>query len=229
VSSAPYAASIAAVLLVLQGCGGGTTAAAATGGGAVLKVPVASSPVDGPADAWVTIVEFSDFECPYCAAVQPALVSVLQEFGPDVRLVFKNFPLSMHAHARPVAIAAECAHAQGRFWEFHDLVFAGHSALFDAADFEAALAQVAAQAGVDAGPWQACRADPATEAKVIGDMQVGVRWGIGSTPSFVVNGALLVGNQPASAFRTAITRARDLARASGVPADRYYDTVILGP
>jgi protein-disulfide isomerase len=93
-------------------------------------VPVDGSPVLGPADAWVTIVEFSDFECPFCARVQTTLDTVLPEFGSDVRLVFKNFPLSFHAYARPAAIAAECAHAQGRFWEFHDLVFAGQAALF---------------------------------------------------------------------------------------------------
>ena len=93
-------------------------------------VPVGTSPVSGPADAWVTIVEFSDFECPYCALVQPTLDTVLTGAGSDVRLVFKHFPLSMHAHARPAAIAADCAHAQGRFWEFHDLVFAGQATLF---------------------------------------------------------------------------------------------------
>jgi protein-disulfide isomerase len=94
-------------------------------------VPIGSSAVSGPADAWVTIVEFSDFECPYCAAVQPALETALAEAGADARLVFKNFPLSRHAQAVPTAIAAECAHGQGRFWEFHDLVFAQQSALFD--------------------------------------------------------------------------------------------------
>jgi protein-disulfide isomerase len=93
-------------------------------------VPVGISPVSGPADALVTIVEFSDFECPYCGMVQPTLHAVLPTAGSDVRLVFKHFPLSMHAHARPTAIAADCAHAQGRFWEFHDLVFAGQVKLF---------------------------------------------------------------------------------------------------
>jgi protein-disulfide isomerase len=93
-------------------------------------MPVGTSPSTGPADAWVTIVEFSDFECPYCAAVQGTLQSVLSTAGSDVRHVFKHFPLSFHAGARPTAIAAECARAQGRFWEFHDLVFARQSSLF---------------------------------------------------------------------------------------------------
>jgi len=93
-------------------------------------VPVGTSPSTGPADAWVTIVEFSDFQCPFCAAVKGTLHTVLSTAGSDVRHVFKHFPLSSHAHARPAAIAAECARVQGRFWEFHDLVFGGQSGLF---------------------------------------------------------------------------------------------------
>ena len=184
--------------------------------------------MDGPADAWVTVVTFSDFECPYCAAVQPTLAAVLPEFGGDVRLVFKNFPLSMHRHARPAAVAAACAHAQGRFWQFHDLVFGQQSALFGASDFEAALASVAAGAGLDVPLWLACRSAPAADAAVIEDMALGARVGISGTPSFVVNGSLLVGNQPASAFRSAIEAARTRARASGIPAAEYYEKVVLG-
>lgn len=98
---------------------------------AVPQVPVGTSPVRGPADAWITIVEFSDFQCPYCATVQATLATVLPEYGTEVRVVFKNYPLSFHSHARTIAIAAECAHSQGRFWPFHDLVFGGQPALFD--------------------------------------------------------------------------------------------------
>ena len=97
---------------------------------AVPQVPVGNSPVSGPADAWITIVEFSDFQCPYCATVQATLATVLPEYGTEVRVVFKNYPLSFHRHARTIAIAAECAQAQGRFWQFHDLVFGGQQALF---------------------------------------------------------------------------------------------------
>jgi protein-disulfide isomerase len=92
-------------------------------------VPVGTSPVIGPADAWVTIVEFSDFGCPHCAAVQPVLDTLLLEYGSDVRLVFKNYPF-LGADSRTAAVAAECAGAQGLFWGFHDLVFADQSQLF---------------------------------------------------------------------------------------------------
>jgi protein-disulfide isomerase len=97
---------------------------------AVPQIPVGTSPVRGPAEAWITVVEFSDFQCPYCATAQSTLATVLPEYGTDVRVVFKNYPLSFHSHARTIAIAAECAHAQGRFWQFHDLVFGGQQALF---------------------------------------------------------------------------------------------------
>jgi protein-disulfide isomerase len=96
----------------------------------VPAIPVGASPVSGPAEAWVTVVVFSDFECPFCAAAQQTLAALLPGYGADVRLVFKHFPLSMHAHARATAIAAECAAAQGAFWAFHDLVFSDPSGLF---------------------------------------------------------------------------------------------------
>ena len=213
----------ATLVLTLAACGSD-----ASDGSTVLKVPVGNSPVDGPADAWVTIVTFSDFQCPYCGAVQPTLATVLPEFGGDVRLVFKHFPLSMHGRARPAAVAATCAHAQGRFWEFHDLVFGEQAALFGGSDFEAALASVASRAGLDVTAWQACRSDQAPDAIVSADMDLGARLGIQGTPTFVVNGAAIVGAMPASTFRTAIEAARKRARASGVPAADYYDKVVLG-
>ena len=221
----------AALALALSACGASSTGGPSGADGAtpaVLKVPVGSSPVNGPADAWVTIVAFSDFECPYCATVQPTLATVLPEFGGDVRLVFKHFPLSIHRHARTAAVAAACAHAQGRFWEFHDLLFGEQAALFGAADFEGALASVAARSGLDSTLWESCRAAPGADAVVIEDMTLGVRVGVPGTPTFFVNGVRLVGNQPASAFRSAIEAARTRARSSGVPAAEYYDKVILG-
>ena len=221
----------AALALLLTACGTSSPAPASgdgTAGTTVLKVPVGSSPVDGPADAWVTVVTFSDFECPYCASVQSTLASVLPEFGADVRLVFKHFPLSIHRHARTAAVAGACAHVQGRFWEFHDLVFGEQAALFGAADFEGALHSVAVRSGLDATAWQSCRASPDADAVVVGDMALGARVGIRGTPTFVVNGSLLVGSQPASVFRSAIEAARTRARASGIPAAEYYDRAILG-
>lgn len=94
------------------------------------SVPVSGSPVRGPADAWVTLVEFSDFECPYCASVQATIDQLRLAYPADVRVVFKHYPLSFHAHARAAAIAAECAGEQGRFWEMHDAIFQGRAGIF---------------------------------------------------------------------------------------------------
>ena len=103
-------ALVAALRRLLAACGSST---ATDGTAGAARVPVGDSPVDGPADAWVTVVEFSDFQCPFCVRVQPTLAQVLPEYGPDVRHVFKHFPLSQHARAIPAAVAAECARAQG--------------------------------------------------------------------------------------------------------------------
>ena len=85
--------------------------------GSRLKVPVGDSPQRGPSDAWVTVVEFADFECPFCRSAQPALTGIEAVYAGDLRLVFKHFPLtSIHPHARAAAVAAECAGEQGKFW-----------------------------------------------------------------------------------------------------------------
>ncbi len=222
----PIARRLGAPLLAvaLAACGSGPAPATAT----VMRVPVGTSPVRGPADAWVTVVEFSDFQCPYCAQAHATLATVLPEFGSDVRLVYKHFPLSFHARARPTAVASVCAQAQGLFWPFHDLVFARWAALMNGPDFEGTLAQVAADAGVEPTAWRACRADPASDAVVSADAALGSRMGVTATPTFAVNGVPIVGAAPAADFRAAIEAARTAARASGVPAAQYYDRVVLG-
>jgi protein-disulfide isomerase len=213
--------------LLLAACGTSAPADANGIGPVVARVPVGDSPVRGPADAWVTIVEFSDFQCPYCRAAQPTLATVLPEFGSDVRHVFKHFPISGHAYALPGAVAAVCAHDQGPFWEFHDRLFAAPASIFGSA-FETALDEMAALSGLDVAAWQACRVAQAATTAVGRDSLQGVNAGVSGTPTFVVNGALLVGARPAADFRAAIEAARTKARASGVPAAQYYDKVILG-
>jgi protein-disulfide isomerase len=213
--------------LVLAACGTSAPADSSGLGPVVARVPVGDSPVSGPADAWVTIVEFSDFQCPYCRSAQPTLATVLPEFGADVRHVFKHYPLSGHAYALPSAVAAVCAHDQGRFWELHDRLFAAQGSIFGSG-FETALAEMAGLSGLDVTAWQACRVAQAATNAVGRDSLQGRDAGVAGTPTFVVNGALLVGARPAADFRAAIEAARTRARASGVPAAQYYDKVILG-
>ncbi|HYS83152.1 MAG TPA: thioredoxin domain-containing protein [Anaeromyxobacteraceae bacterium] len=91
-----------------------------------MPVPVGGAPVRGPADAWVTLVEWSDFECPFCRAAEPQVEQVLTQHPADVRLVYKQLPLTeIHERALPAALAADCAGQQGKFWEMHDLLMQG--------------------------------------------------------------------------------------------------------
>jgi protein-disulfide isomerase len=96
------------------------------GGVGDMPVPVGAAPVRGPSGAWVTIVEFSDFQCPFCRNAEPTIEAVLAANAADVRLVYKEFPLtSLHENAMPAALAADCANQQGKFWEMHDLLMKG--------------------------------------------------------------------------------------------------------
>src|SRR5579884_497205 len=94
-----------------------------------VKIPTAGAPAKGPENARITLVEFSDFECPYCSKAVHEVDAVLKAYPNDVRLIYKQFPLSTHPHARLAANAALAANAQGKFWQMHDALFAGHSQL----------------------------------------------------------------------------------------------------
>lgn len=191
----------------------------------IEPVPVEGAPVRGPDDAWVTIVEFADFQCLYCEAMQPNLALLLASHPDDVRLVFRHFPLpaAQHPRARPAAIAAECAAAQGRFWEFSDEVWAGAS--LD----DAALA-VAAEAGgvLDLDAWTACLATAAPGERVDADRALGVAHGVPGTPTFFLNGQKVVGALDFDTLDAVYLAARARAVASGVPRESYYDVVVLG-
>jgi protein-disulfide isomerase len=183
---------------------------------------VGDSPQRGASDAWVTLVEFGDFECGFCRAEEPVLASVEAVYGPDLRVVFKHYPLLMHADARPAAVAAECANAQGHFWEMHDLLF--RTAL-DPTTLAADAAQVP---GLDVAAWQACLDTPDPTARVNADIVLGSQLGIPGTPTFVVNGKVVLGAVAESGLRAAIEQARDTAIASGIPRAVYYDQAVLG-
>lgn len=190
----------------------------------VVRVPVGDSPQRGPGDAWVTVVEFLDFQCPYCRAEEPVLDGVVAGFGADVRVVFKHFPLpaTIHPYAWQAAIAAECAHRQTRFWELHDLLL---TTALDDATLRADAGQVP---GLDVVAWEACLDAVATSAVVDADVALGTELGVPGTPAFVVNGRLLVGALEAPDLQDAIEGARATAVRSGVPRSQYYDVAVLG-
>jgi protein-disulfide isomerase len=140
-------------------------------------------PSFGPADAKVTVVEFSDFECPYCSSAAQTVAKVKTKYADRVKLVFRQFPLPFHSHARSAAQAALAAHAQGKFWAFHDLLFANQRALTDED-----LAHYASEAGLDAKAFQAALADAAITEKINSDVALGERVGVQGTPTMFING-----------------------------------------
>jgi len=171
------------------------------------KLDLAGAQVRGPNAAPVTLVEFSDFHCPFCRQVQPVLIQILQKYGTRVRLVYKDMPIDgLHPQARGVAEAARCAADQGRFWEFHDKVYANPP------DGSAGrLQDYASQVGIDAQRFEACRSSRKHESGVQRDVQEGADLGITGTPAFFVNGRFLSGSQPFETF----TRIIDEELATG--------------
>jgi len=177
----------------------------------VLLEPMRSSvtavgPSRGPVGAPVTIIEFSDFQCPYCDRVQPALRQVFEAYGENVRLIYRDFPLEMHPDAGRAAAAATCAGEQGKFWEMHEKIFSNQSAL--AAE---RLSRYAGEIGVDGGKFEACMVEPRHAQALEASMTEAKSLGVRGTPAFFINGRMLVGAQPFEAFARIIDD--ELARA----------------
>jgi len=165
----------------------------------VAVTTAATDPVLGPASAPVQIVEFSDFQCPYCAHVAPTLKQLLSKYGAQVRVVYKDFPLPDHPDAFPAAEAAQCAREQGKFWEYHDLLFANQRALG-----RNDLKRYAAGLKLDTAKFNACLDEERTKYLVQGDLDESQRYGVSSTPTLFINGRLLMGAQPLAAFQEII-------------------------
>jgi protein-disulfide isomerase len=172
------------------------------------ELDIEGAPIRGNESAPVTIVEFSDFHCPFCRQVQPTLVQLLARYPNQVRLVYMDLPLEgLHPQARRAAEAARCARDQGKFWEFHDKVFQGTS---DASPEY--LRSLAAGVGLDVAAFDACLTSGKHQAGVQAHLNQGSGLGITGTPSFFVNGRALTGAQPFEAFAQVIDEElRDLA------------------
>jgi protein-disulfide isomerase len=161
-----------------------------------VEVKADSGRLRGDAKAAVTIIEFSDFQCPYCQGAQATLKEVLAKYEGKVKLGFRDFPLQqIHAQAQPAAEASRCAGEQGKFWEYHDLLFANPSMLQ-----QTGLIEQARKLQLDDKRFEACLTSGKFRSAVQSDQQDGMRAGVNGTPAFFVNGILLSGNQPASAF-----------------------------
>lgn len=170
-------------------------------------------PIKGPAKAAVTLVEFSDFQCPYCASSKTTMAQIQSVYGDKVRFVFKHFPLNMHKDARRAAEASLCAADQGKFWELHDWMFAHPKQLS-----ERELVEQARALGLDGERFQRCLAGGEKGKMIAADMAAALGLGITGTPAFVINGRLVMGAQPFEAFKEIIDD--ELARSSSAVTGR---------
>jgi protein-disulfide isomerase len=157
--------------------------------------------VKGNPRAPVTLVVFSDFQCPFCARVEPTLKQVEQAYGPRVRIAWKHKPLPFHPNAMPAALAAEAAREQGQFWAMHDKMFAAQQELSPAA-----YERWARELGLDLGRFRAALGSEKLKARVQEDDQLASRLGIDGTPTMAVNGELVVGAVPFENLKAVIDR-----------------------
>ncbi|MDG2050487.1 MAG: DsbA family protein [Myxococcota bacterium] len=163
------------------------------------EIDLGSAPVLGPASAPVTVVEWSDFQCPFCSRVWPTVKRVREEYGDQVRVVFKHLPLPMHSKAPGAHAAAEAAHRQGRFWEMHDRIFADPAAMGPDQ-----YPVWAAEMGLNMDQFGSDASSPEVKSQVDADMAQAMELGVSGTPSFFINGRFLSGAQPYESFKRMI-------------------------
>lgn len=167
-----------------------------------VEVPIAEhDPIEGPADAAVTIVLFSGFQCTWCPEAFAALDRLRALHPADVRVVHKDFPLQGHVRAIPAAVAAHCAGAQGKYWEMHRLLHANPMALS-----EADLERYGIDLGLDASSYADCRDGSDVEQQVYADVTAGRELGVEATPTFFVNGTVVTGTLPHARFDELVER-----------------------
>jgi protein-disulfide isomerase len=165
-----------------------------------VEISTQGAPVRGPAAAPVTLVEFSDFQCPFCKQSQATLKQLLAQYAGKVKLVYRDFPLDqLHPQARDAAEAARCANDQGKFWEYHDLLFAQSPEAGSGS-----LRRYAAQAGLDPVTFDRCLSSGIHREAVQRDVEEGTRLGITGTPAFFINGRPVLGAQQIEAFTRVI-------------------------
>ncbi|MFO0746933.1 MAG: thioredoxin domain-containing protein [Myxococcota bacterium] len=188
----------------------GAAAPAATGSATVadLFAPAPNAKVD--------IIEFSDFQCPFCSRVEPTLTEIKKTYGDNLRVTFLHQPLPFHNMAKGAALAGEAARAQGKFWEMHDKMFANQQAL-NPPDLE----RYAGEIGLDMAKYKADVASPAIAAKVELQSRIGTAVGASGTPSFFINGKALQGAQPVDQFKAIIDAEVAEADKAGQKGDQW--------
>ncbi len=174
------------------------------------QVSADDDPAIGPKDAPVTIIEFSDYQCPFCRRwAEQVEKQIRQTYGDKVRLVYRDFPLtSLHPQALPAAEAANCAGEQGKYWDYHDKLFQQAHGLSTQA-----YQTYAQELGLDMEKFNACLKDHKYRDEIVADAQYAQKLGVRSTPTFFINGIPVVGAQPFSVFQSVIDD--ELAKAGG--------------
>jgi predicted DsbA family dithiol-disulfide isomerase len=165
----------------------------------VVDVSWKGAPTRGSLDAPIQIVEFSDFQCPFCASSQPILDLIFEEYEGQVLLAYRHFPLPGHAQAIPAAEAAECAKEQGKFWEMHDLIFENTQQLS-----QDPYRVFAEQLRLDIDQFEICLSEDRYIDGILNDLEDGQRYGVTGTPAFFINGYLIPGTADLARFHDVI-------------------------
>tara|TARA_Y100000310_G_scaffold336499_1_gene421190 strand:- start:386 stop:1558 length:1173 start_codon:yes stop_codon:yes gene_type:complete len=165
----------------------------------LAEIDYSGDPVLGNPEATVTIVEYSDFECPFCSNAYWTMRLIEEDYADSVKIIFKQFPLSFHANAQKAAEASECAFDQDMFWEYHNMLFENQEAL--SVDD---LKQYAVDLGLNTEQFNTCLDSGEKADEVAQDMEDGSALGVTGTPAFFINGQSLVGAQPYEAFQAII-------------------------
>ena len=208
---------------------GGAAARAARPAGepdanARYRADVKGAPVKGAKDALVTIVQLSDYQCPFCWRVEPTINKVMDEYKGKVRVAWRDLPLPFHPNAMPAAIAARAAGEQGKFWEMHDKIFANQQHM-DRATYE----KYAQELGLNMGKFKAALDANKGKEAIEADAAAGGKIGARGTPAFFINGKFLSGAQPFEAFKAKIDeelKSADALVAKGTPKAKVYDVLM---
>ncbi len=189
-----------------------------------FRAEVKGAPVKGAKDALVTIVQFSDFQCPFCSRVEPTIAKVMDEYKGKVRVVWRDLPLPFHPNAMPAAIAARAAGEQGKFWEMHDKIFADQQHM-DRPTYE----KYAQELGLNMGKFKAALDAEKGKEAIQADAAAGGKIGARGTPAFFINGKFLSGAQPFEMFKTKIDdelKNAEAMVAKGTPKAKVYDALM---
>jgi len=179
--------------------------------GVVYRIDSGKSPMRGPKEAPVSIIEFSDFQCPYCAGLESTLDQVLKAFPKEVNLIYKQFPLNIHQYARQAAVASMAAHQQGKFWQLHDKMFQNFTAIS-----EENIKKWAKEVGLNMGDFEKSMQSGALETMVQKDLADGAAARVLGTPTLFINGKR-VQDRSFEAFKKTILEELAAARTAPKP------------